>query len=54
MFSSLDKAAKGLPEWKVTEYCNTFPFDGMSRIRFKGTISILYQNTPKAVLKIII
>ncbi len=29
--------------------CNfAFPYVGVSRIRFKGTLSILFQNTPKA------
>ncbi|KFF12811.1 hypothetical protein IW15_08460 [Chryseobacterium soli] len=33
-----------------------FPYVGVSRIRFKGTLSILFQNTPKAkqMYKIII
>lgn len=33
----------------MSRSCNfAFPYVGVSRIRFKGTLSILFQNTPKA------
>lgn len=32
-------------------YC-AFPYGGINRVRFKGTLSILVQNTPKAEAKI--
>lgn len=32
--------------------CLAFPYDGMSRVRFKGTLSIPFWNTPKAVANV--
>jgi len=34
------------------EKLNAFPYVGINRIRFKGFVSILIQNTPKANSKI--
>ncbi|KFF27202.1 hypothetical protein IW16_08075 [Chryseobacterium vrystaatense] len=51
MLSFKIKIASGKIQNKkyILQQCNfAFPYVGVSRIRFKGTLSILFQNTPKA------
>lgn len=34
-------------EYDMGSNC-AFPYGGINHVRFKGTLSILFQNTPKA------